>query len=806
MTFVGRRKEASISAMAFEETLELLEWPRICDHLSNFASTSQGKRECKTFQLPNDLSTSRLRLAETLEIGDLDQIVEGGISFKGVCFLEKILLRCVKGGIANGEELLMVAETLASARRLRRLIDNAELRPVTTSLLDGMATLPELEKTLKFGLEEGGRVANRASIKLSNLRRQWQALRLERSDCLQGLQKRYASILQDTLLAERNGRPVLAIKSAAVSSVPGIVHDTSSSGSTTFLEPKLIFELGNRIAEVESKIRQEEQFLLIQWSALVGEHFSSLNRLDQVLLQLDLALARARYGAWMQGVPPILKVEEDSPFVFKNLCHPLLMWQERSNNGTTVVPISFEVRSDLKVVAITGPNTGGKTVTIKTVGVAALMARAGLLIPCSEQPTLPWCSQILADIGDEQSLQQNLSTFSSHITRISRILKSIDESSGTSLVLLDEVGAGTDPSEGSALAISLLSLFAERARLTIATTHFGEIKTLKYRDSRFENASVAFDSETMKPTYHLQWGIPGRSNALLIARRLGLDPSVLDKAESLIGSQTGEDLNAVIQGLEEQRHRQQVAAEEAAALLARTELLHEELLISWQKHREQSEMIREHGRKKLELSIRQGQNEVRSLIRRLRQQNANGETARSIGQRLRRIEADHLSKMPKKAPQKNWIPQVGDQIRLLALAKSAEVIEVSEDGLQLTVLCGLFRSKVSLDSVESLDGRKPSNPETTVHIKTTESITYHSNLKTRNNTIDVRGLRVHEAEVIIEEMLRKMNGPLWVIHGIGTGKLKRGIRSWLETLSYVEKVIDAEQNDGGPGCSVIWLR
>ena len=426
-------------------------------------------------------------------------------------------------------------------------------------------------------------------------------------------------------------------------------------------------------------------------------------------------------------------------------------------------------------------------------------------LPCTGTPSLPWCAQVLADIGDEQSLQQSLSTFSGHVKRIARILTALSEGPSPALVLLDEVGAGTDPSEGTALATALLRSLADRARLTIATTHFGELKALKYSDNRFENASVAFDSETLSPTYQLLWGIPGRSNALAIATRLGLDPQVIDQAQGLLSPEADGDVNAVIRGLEEQRQRQQSAAEDAAALLARTELLHEELFGRWERQRQQSSEQQERGRQRLETSIRDGQKEVRRLIRRLRDNKADGETARQAGQRLRRLEADHRP-APERRRHPDWRPQVGDLIRLLALGKAAEVLSISDDGLQLTVRCGVMRTTVELAGVESLDGRKPAAPQTTVQVKARSVAGRGADVRTSRNTLDVRGMRVHEAEAAVEELLRGATGPLWVIHGIGTGKLKRGLRQWLETVPYVERVADADQGDGGQGCSVIYPR
>ena len=292
-----------------------------------------------------------------------------------------------------------------------------------------------------------------------------------------------------------------------------------------------------------------------------------------------------------------------------------------------MVPVSVRVHEGLRVVAITGPNTGGKTVTLKSVGLAVLMARAGLFVPCSGSPRLPWCAQVLADIGDEQSLQQNLSTFSGHVRRIARILEALPaagsdlaSSAGASLVLLDEVGAGTDPTEGTALAIALLQQLAERARLTIATTHFGELKALKYDDPRFENASVAFDVET--PLAHLPPAVghprPQQCSGHRHAAGAGSARCSAD-AQALLAPRGEGEVNQVIAGLENQRQRQQEAAEEAAALLARTELLHEELLQRWQQQKEQSAELQEQRRQQLERSIRDGQKEVRRIIRRLRQ-------------------------------------------------------------------------------------------------------------------------------------------------------------------------------------------
>jgi DNA mismatch repair protein MutS2 len=360
------------------ETLELLEWPRLAEQVAAFASTAAGRSRTLALPLAAALPDSQAWLAETGELLGLDGVLEGGLSFDGVVDIGPVLQRCAKGGIASGESLLELAQTLAAARRLRRQIDDAELRPRTSALVAQLRTLPELEQRLRFCLEEGGRVADRASPPLAGLRRQLQGVRAERRERLQELLRRYAPLLQDTVIATRSERPVLAVKAGAAAQLPGLVHDSSASGSTVFIEPQAVVGMGNRIRELEGQERELELAILQELSALVGEQAEPLTQLQQVLVQLDAALARARYGAWLGAVRPELVADPQAAFDLRELRHPLLLWQQRRQGGQPVVPVSLNVSTELRVVAITGPNTGGKTVTLKSLGLAALMARAGL--------------------------------------------------------------------------------------------------------------------------------------------------------------------------------------------------------------------------------------------------------------------------------------------------------------------------------------------------------------------------------------------------------------------------------------------
>ena len=539
---------AELHAPIQQEALELLEWPRLAQHVSSFASTAAGRAVAARLPLASTRQQSVGWLAETTELLALDGLVEGGLSFQGAADLDHTLQLCAKGGVASGDDLLAVATTLAAARRLRRQIDDPELRPVTTALVEPLRTLPELEQRLRFCIEDGGRVADRASPPLSGLRRQLASVRMERRDRLNELIRRYAALLQDTVVAERNGRPVLAVKAGAGSQLPGLVHDSSASGNTVFIEPQAVIPLGNRIRQLEGEEREAERAVLQDLSGLVGEEQPALEHLQQVLIQLDLALARARYGAWLGAVRPELEADPLAPLQLEGLRHPLLLWQERRQGGQAVVPVSVRVESSLRVVAITGPNTGGKTVTLKSVGLAVLMARAGLFVPCKGSPRLPWCQQVLADIGDEQSIARNLSTFSAHLENLRGLVTTADE---RSLVLIDEMGTGTDPAEGAALSRAVLEELVERGATTIVSSHLGELKQLDADGSGIVNASMHFDAERMEPTFRLTKGRPGRSYGLAIARRLGFPGEILDRAESYRDSGAAR-MEDVLERLEEQ--------------------------------------------------------------------------------------------------------------------------------------------------------------------------------------------------------------------------------------------------------------
>ena len=479
------------------------------------------------------------------------------------------------------------------------------------------------------------------------------------------------------------------------------------------------------------------------------------------------------------------------------------------------MPIDVLVKEETKVVAITGPNTGGKTVTLKTMGLAALMAKAGMFVPAKEPVEIPWFDVVLADIGDEQSLQQSLSTFSGHIRRIGRIIDALqDETVNNSLVLLDEVGAGTDPAEGSALAIAILKYLAENSILTVATTHYGELKALKYQDKRFENASVEFDDSTLQPTYRLLWGIPGRSNALTIARRLGLDGNIIDEAQSLVGVGSSEDVNQVIAALEEQRREQEAKAEEAGKLLAQTERFYSEVSGKAKDLQARERELKAVQEKAVTEAIADAKKEIAKVIRQLQQGEITSQKAQKATEAIDRITAKELAKTQTPKPAKpSYKPKLGERVRIPRLNQTGEVLSIDEATEQLVVRFGIMKINVGLTEIESLDGQKV-EPKPTSVAKTTRKATPAKSkqstvmVRTSKNTLDIRGSRVNNAEIEIDNAISRAieSGVLWIIHGKGTGKLRQGVHEYLQRHSQVSKFELADQKEGGSGVTIVHIK
>lgn len=796
------------------ETLELLEWSRLCQHLATFAATKLGKTAAGQLQIPLTLAASQALLNQTQEAYQLENRLVGA-SFDGIHDIGESLERAALQGVLSGDALLEIATTLSGARQLRRVIDNQPDLTVLNDLVAELRTYPEIEQEIHRCIDDRGRVTDRANPKLEGIREQIRQVRDRIYGQLQRILQRHSNAIQEALITQRGERFVIPVKASHKDVVPGIVHDTSTSGVTLYVEPHAIVSSGNQLRQLVRQEEREEEEVRRKLTEQIAEVTADLERLLFIVTTLDLATARARYSLWLNANPPrFIDFRESEqtasePIVLRQLRHPLLVWQQQHEQGVPVVPIDLVIQPHIRVVAITGPNTGGKTVTLKTFGLAVLMAKVGLFVPAKEPVELCWFDQVLADIGDEQSLQQSLSTFSGHIRRISRILAALSSAAPATLVLLDEVGAGTDPSEGSALATALLQYLADQATLTIATTHFGELKALKYQDARFENASVEFDDVSLSPTYRLLWGIPGRSNALAIARRLGLQPEIIEQAQQQVGVSASQEVNQVIAGLEEQRRQQEEKAKTAAELVQQAERLHQEVARKADNLKQRERELQQQQEQAVTQAITQAKADIAQVIRKLQQGTPTAQAAQQATEALKQIAGQRLpSRQQPAKPKPGFRPQVGDRVRIPRLGQTAEVLTNPDEDGELSVRFGLMKMTVSLADVESLQGEKaelPAKPAPAPAPVPAPPAT--PAIRTSRNTIDIRGSRVADAEVVLERKIAEADaGPLWIIHGHGTGKLRQGIQEFLKQHSQIERFEFAEQADGGTGVTVAYVR
>jgi len=870
------------------ETLELLEWPRLCEHLATFAATKLGAIAARHLQLPPTREETIHLLAQTQEVYQLETGLVEGWSFDGIEDIGGALERAELQGILSGQQLLNIATTTASVRRLRRVIDNYETEEPIPELITGrmtvlpelvadLRTYPELEQEIHYCIDDRGDVANRASPKLEELREKMGHIRNRIEDILRGILQRKAGAVQQQLITQRSDRFVIPVRSPQRDAIPGIVHDTSTTGSTIYVEPHAVVNLNNQMRQLQRQEEREEEAIRQRLTEKVAEVKEDLEKLLAIATTLDLATAKARYSLWLNAWPPTFVSQargkrqeargngedfssssplanedgEDSnssdsssssplskggrggssqetnrKITLRQLRHPLLVWQQQHEDGPEVVPIDLTIEPQIRVVAITGPNTGGKTVTLKTLGLAALMSKAGLFVPAKEPVEMPWFEQVLADIGDEQSIEQSLSTFSGHIRRIVRLIEAVENSQkveglSPSLVLLDEIGAGTDPTEGSALATSLLKYLADITLLTVATTHFGELKALKYQDDRFENASVEFDNVSLAPTYRLLWGIPGRSNALTIARRLGLGEGIIENAREYVGV-ASHQVEQVIEGLEAQRRQQETKATEASKLLQETERLHGEVSHKAKSLQQRERELKQAQELAVQQAIAEAKTEIAEVIRRLQRGPQTGRNAQKATNALNEVAEQFLPSKKEAAKKPGFMPKEGDRVRIPRIGQTAEVLSIDEND-QLSVRFGIMKMTVDLAEIESLDGQKPEvkknlsqnrqdarstkegkNKETEKETPPPPPVA----VRTARNTIDIRGSHVADAEIEIDGGISKAieQGALWIVHGKGTGKLRQGTHEILKRHPLVERYELASQKEGGSGVTIAYLK
>lgn len=781
-----------------EKSARILEFDKIRQILAGFTASKPGEELALSLQPATVLEEVARAQKETTEARELWQTSR--VPLGGIHDLRAAAEGARRGKVLSPEELLATGATLRAARLLRKSLgEEAEERaPVLSALAAGLTTFPQLEAALTKAIGPDGEVRDEASPVLRSLRRQAQTLQnsiRERLDALtrSGEAQKY---LQEALVTIRNGRYVLPVKQEFRQYIPGIVHDQSASGATLFIEPMAVVELNNKLRRVEAEIKEEIERILTELSRQVGEAAAGILANQEILARLDLAFAKARYSLSIGGAEPVLNTRGFIRLLQAR--HPLLEGE--------VVPIDLELGGDFHVLIITGPNTGGKTVSLKTTGLLTLMAQAGLHIPASSGSEMAVFTGIYSDIGDEQSIEQSLSTFSSHMSNIVPIMEAAQDQN--SLVLLDELGAGTDPAEGAALATAILKTLHSRGVRTVATTHYSELKIFAYNTPGVENASVDFDPRTLRPTYRLLTGVPGQSNAFVIAARLGLEKAIIEEAQQLVAPGT-RNLEELLGQIAEEKRELEAEREKTARLrlaLEKKEKEYTEKLGRFEGER--ASLLRE-AREEARNLIRETRREMENLLRRLRE--AAPEDQSEIANEARRQLAGRLAEIPEEAglfvgggSPGEILP--GKTVRLPHLEQEGVVLEVKngqaqvqvEGGLRVWVPCAGL-AEVSRAPERQGRGEKGGIKRSAV-----------SKSATISSRLDLRGMNVEEALETVDKYLDEafLAGlpSAVLIHGKGTGALRSAVTQFLSEHPQVKSYRLGGIGEGGLGVTVVELK
>jgi DNA mismatch repair protein MutS2 len=786
--------------------LETLELDKILNRLAEHSAFSAGRELALALRPSTDADQVRLWQAETNEAKSLLSVLPG-ITLGGARDVRPLLKSAEINALLDPQGLLDIHATLVSARTLKRSIPTAGARsqvtaagakvcvcPTLGEVAQRIAECPKLVAEIERCVSSQGEVVDSASPALSRIRRQLAAARdrvLERLSRLL-TSSDSAGYLQEALITQRGGRYVVPIKAEFKGRVQGIVHDQSASGATLFIEPLAIVELGNQWRELQLEEQREVERILRELTALVAGHVVEIRSTVEALAQLDLAFAKAQYAFALKASEPALLPASGKQYLrLIRARHPLLA-------SDSVVPIDVELGGDFSILVVTGPNTGGKTVALKTVGLLAVMAQCGLQIPAMEGSGVRVFQGVYADIGDEQSIEQSLSTFSSHIGNIITILAEADEGS---LVLLDELGAGTDPTEGSALARAILSQLLLRKIPAMATTHYAELKLYAQATPGVENAAVEFDVATLSPTYRLTVGLPGRSNAFAIARRLGLPQTIIDQAQGLISS---EDLEAdrLLERVRQSRHELGRATSAAqTALSAAREKDKEARRLVRETERERNELLVE-ARSQLE-EVTEELARVRKVIEHKGQSKEWLDEAHRSLQRLeekqKTLEPPPVSARVATASAREQLAN-GDTVWVASLGQIGQVVQVLDAEAEVQI--GLFRAKIPLLQLEKRPAAAlpplPSRVHVSLAPRPLPSLELH-----------LRGQRV-------EDILPRLNKHLddaylaglpfvRIVHGKGTGTLRQVVRETLAEHPLVVSFRPGELNEGGEGVTVAKL-
>jgi DNA mismatch repair protein MutS2 len=797
------------------KTLQVLEYPKILERLVGFCDFSASMELARTLEPTDSYDLAMARLAETSEARRLFS-TNDNIGVGGAHDIRPAVDLAARGGVLDAQQLLDIKSTLISSRDLKKSLERkTDEFPHLAQIAAGLSESHGIVDAISRVLSDRGEVLDSASTKLSTLRREIKIAHDRLMSRLQRYLTESANKLQEPIITQRDGRYVIPLRAEFKGQIKAIVHDQSSSGATLFVEPLPIVELNNSMREFQLQERDEERRILYELSAQVAEHREEFVYGLENLAMLDLIFAKAKYAEELKASEPVIRYQflesgkqsKQSEFENRNSSLRLIVARHPLLDPNTVVPIDIDPRPGTRAIVITGPNTGGKTVSLKTVGLLALMAQSGLHIPAQSGSELPFFAAVFADIGDEQSIEQSLSTFSGHITNIIRILKQIDE---RSLVIFDELGAGTDPQEGAALARAILKFLLESGCTTLVATHYPELKTFAHSTEGVVNASLEFDIKTLRPTYHLTIGLPGRSNALLIAQRLGLSQEIIDSAKAEINP---EDLRAdkLLDDIRKERNRTSRERQKLEKARDKLEAQTKELEKRLDKIEDERREVLAKARAEGELEVAVLRRNIDSLKSQLKKAKQPLDAIKQIEEKIEKIEEKveaPVERKPDLSPISSLQSlRLGERVTVSTLNTEGVVTALGESDAEVQVgslrvrarLVDLVRKsdevvagdQSSADSKQKVDG----SPRSML-----------SGTKSPGLELNLRGKLVEEGLDELERYLERAfsAGLLFVriVHGKGTGRMRDAVRNALKSSPYVSSYEEPKENEGGAGVTV----
>ena len=787
-----------------EKSLLTLELPTVLEMLAHEAVSDAAKERALELAPSSEPGEVKRRQEETSAAKTM-MTVRQSPSFSGVRDVRPSLSRAELGGALNTRELMDIARVLQCARLVRGYIaDDSVGKTCIDSLFFALRANKFLEEKINTSVVGEDEIADSASHELSTIRRQMRAAAARARDALQKIisSPSYAKVLQEPIITMRSDRYVVPVKAECKGAVQGLVHDVSASGMTVFVEPMAAVKANNELRELAAKEKLEIERILAELSADCADHKDDIETDFDILVRLDLIFAKARLSYKLDCQQPGL--DEQRGIVLRRARHPLL-------DQSRAVPISLELGSEFDTLVITGPNTGGKTVSLKTIGLLAAMSQCGLHVPAADGSNLPVFTHILADIGDEQSIEQSLSTFSAHMTNIVSILKECDD---RSLLLFDELGAGTDPTEGAALAIAIIENARHKGAVIAATTHYAELKVYATNEPGVQNASCEFDVETLRPTYHLLVGIPGKSNAFAISKRLGLGDDVINDARSRVNTESA-SFESTIEKLEQTRLMLEKERDEVAVKLRQAEenakkaaFLKAELDVRLEKADQKSRREAE----RIIADARATAEQVFAELDEMKKHKNDDEDAQRVNaarsELRRRLNMHEDSLRPAAAPaadeRSSREIRPGDTVKIKSMGMKAEVVSVSPERV-LTLRAGIMNVTAKEDEVLLLEGESTKK-------KTSVSAAAAATLRTAvvASEIDLRGMEAAEgvlaAERYIDSAVMSKLKTVTIIHGKGTGVLRAAIQQMLKKNKAVKSFRLGRYGEGETGVTVVELK